>query len=33
MLGGEPHLARLVTFAPATARHLIESAADGDFAA
>ncbi len=33
MLGGEPHLARLVKFAPATARNLIESATDGDFVA
>ena len=33
MLGGEPPLARLVKFAPATARHLIEGAADGDFVA
>ena len=33
MLGGEPNLARLVKFAPATARHLIESATDGDFVA
>jgi hypothetical protein len=33
MLGGEPPLARLVKFAPATARHLIESAAAGHFVA
>jgi len=33
ILGGEPPLARLVKFAPATARHLIESVADGDFVA
>jgi len=33
MFGGEPHLARLVKFAPATARHLIEDAGDGDFVA
>lgn len=33
MLGTEPHVARLVKFAPATAQQLIESAADGDFVA
>jgi hypothetical protein len=33
MLSGEPHLARLVKFAPATARHMIDSATDGDFVA
>jgi len=33
MLGTEPHLAKLVKFAPATARQLIESAADDDFVA
>lgn len=33
MLGGEPHLAMLVKFAPAAARQVIESAADGDVVA